>query len=60
MCSALRHDDSMTCMYRGHGQVPAKGADPARALAEIVGRGSALCCGLGGSMPMAGAGRRAA
>ena len=56
----MRQDDYMTCTYRGHGQVLAKGADPERALAEIIGRGNALCRGLGGSVPMAGAGRRAA
>jgi pyruvate dehydrogenase E1 component alpha subunit len=56
VCSALRQDDYMTCTYRGHGQVLAKGADPARALAEIMGRGNGLCRGLGGSMHLADAG----
>jgi TPP-dependent pyruvate/acetoin dehydrogenase alpha subunit len=56
VCSALRQDDYMTCTYRGHGQVLAKGADPARALAEIMGRGNGLCRGLGGSMHLADVG----
>ena len=56
VCSALRQDDYMTCTYRGHGQVLAKGADPAGALAEIMGRGNGLCRGLGGSMHLADAG----
>ncbi len=56
VCAALRHDDYMTCTYRGHGQVLAKGADPTRAMAEIMGRATGLCRGLGGSMHLADAG----
>lgn len=54
-CMALRRDDYITCTYRGHGHVLAKGADPARALAEIMGRENGLCRGLGGSMHLADA-----
>jgi len=50
VCAALRRDDYMTCTYRGHGHVLAKGADPTRAMAEILGRANGLCRGLGGSM----------
>ena len=55
VCSALRRDDFITCTYRGHGHVLAKGADPTRALAEIMGRANGLCRGLGGSMHLADA-----
>jgi len=49
-CHALREDDSVTCTYRGHGAVLAKGASPDRAFAEILGRQGGLCNGKGGSM----------
>jgi pyruvate dehydrogenase E1 component alpha subunit len=55
VCAALRRDDYITCTYRGHGHVLAKGADPTRAMAEILGRASGLCRGLGGSMHLADA-----
>jgi len=55
VCMALRRDDYITCTYRGHGHVLAKGADPTRALAEIMGRATGLCRGLGGSMHLADA-----
>ena len=55
VCMALERDDYITCTYRGHGQVLAKGADPGRALAEIMGRATGLCHGLGGSMHLADA-----
>lgn len=50
VCAALRPDDYLTCTYRGHGHVLAKGCDPAAAMAEILGRATGLCRGLGGSM----------
>ena len=49
-CSALRVDDTMTCTYRGHGAVLAKGAALDRSFAEILGRSGGLCDGRGGSM----------
>jgi pyruvate dehydrogenase E1 component alpha subunit len=55
VCLALRRDDAITCTYRGHGHVLAKGADPDAALAEIMGRATGLCRGLGGSMHLADA-----
>jgi TPP-dependent pyruvate/acetoin dehydrogenase alpha subunit len=49
-CQALRHDDYMTCTYRGHGQALAKGLDPKAAMAELLGRRTGCSKGKGGSM----------
>ncbi|UWP84981.1 thiamine pyrophosphate-dependent dehydrogenase E1 component subunit alpha [Dactylosporangium fulvum] len=49
-CAALRPDDVITSTHRGHGHVLAKGADPARTLAELTGRATGLNKGRGGSM----------
>ncbi|HEY0636842.1 MAG TPA: thiamine pyrophosphate-dependent dehydrogenase E1 component subunit alpha [Pseudonocardiaceae bacterium] len=50
VCAALRPDDLITSTHRGHGHVLAKGADPARMLAELAGRATGLNQGRGGSM----------
>ena len=50
VCAALRPDDLITSTHRGHGHVLAKGADPARMLAELAGRVTGLNRGRGGSM----------
>jgi acetoin:2,6-dichlorophenolindophenol oxidoreductase subunit alpha len=50
VCAALRADDVITSTHRGHGHVLAKGADPARMLAELAGRENGLNKGRGGSM----------
>ncbi|GAA3463585.1 thiamine pyrophosphate-dependent dehydrogenase E1 component subunit alpha [Saccharothrix longispora] len=50
VCAALRVDDVITSTHRGHGHVLAKGADPARVLAELAGRATGLNRGRGGSM----------
>lgn len=50
VCAALRDDDLVTGTHRGHGHVLAKGADPARMLAELCGRVTGLNRGRGGSM----------
>jgi len=50
VCAALRVDDVITSTHRGHGHVLAKGADPARMLAELAGRVDGLNQGRGGSM----------
>ncbi|MFE9750115.1 thiamine pyrophosphate-dependent dehydrogenase E1 component subunit alpha [Saccharothrix saharensis] len=50
VCAALRVDDTITSTHRGHGHVLAKGADPARVLAELAGRATGLNKGRGGSM----------
>ncbi len=49
-CAALRPDDLVTSTHRGHGHVLAKGADPARMLAELAGRSTGFNRGRGGSM----------
>lgn len=50
VCAALAPDDLITSTHRGHGHVLAKGADPARVLAELAGRETGLNHGRGGSM----------
>jgi acetoin:2,6-dichlorophenolindophenol oxidoreductase subunit alpha len=50
VCAALRPDDIITSTHRGHGHVLAKGADPARMMAELTGRVTGLNRGRGGSM----------
>jgi pyruvate dehydrogenase E1 component alpha subunit len=50
VCAALRADDQITSTHRGHGHVLAKGADPARLMAELAGRTTGLNQGRGGSM----------
>jgi acetoin:2,6-dichlorophenolindophenol oxidoreductase subunit alpha len=50
VCAALGSDDIITSTHRGHGHVLAKGADPARMLAELCGRVTGLNRGRGGSM----------
>ena len=46
----LREDDYLTYTYRGHGPCIARGMDIEAALAEIYGRETGVCGGLGGSM----------
>ena len=53
VCSALTDVDTMTCTYRGHGAVLAKGAPLDRCLGEILGRARGICGGKGGSMHLA-------
>src|SRR5262245_8635810 len=47
-CSVLRTGDKITSTHRGHGHLIAKGADPRRMMAEIMGRTTGLCRGKGG------------
>jgi acetoin:2,6-dichlorophenolindophenol oxidoreductase subunit alpha len=49
-CAALRQDDYLTCTYRGHGYVIAKGVPLEPVLHEILGRATGLCQGKGGKM----------
>jgi pyruvate dehydrogenase E1 component alpha subunit len=49
-CSALEAQDYILPTHRGHGQELAKGCDPARLMAEIIGRESGLCKGRGGTL----------
>lgn len=50
VCAALTDTDVITSTHRGHGHVLARGADPARLLAELMGRETGLNKGRGGSM----------
>ncbi|MDQ0864534.1 thiamine pyrophosphate-dependent dehydrogenase E1 component subunit alpha [Arthrobacter globiformis] len=47
---SLRAADSIASNHRGHAHCLAKGADPGRTLAEILGRRDGYCGGKGGSM----------
>ena len=53
VCSALRPDDVITSTHRGHGHLLAKGADPARMMAELLGRVTGTNHARGGSMHIA-------
>ena len=53
VCANLRRDDYMTSTHRGHGNCLAKGADPSRMMAELLGRKTGYCKGKGGSMHIA-------
>ena len=48
--AALRPDDYLTCTYRGHHHSLARGMDPKRAIAEVLGRSDGFAKGKGGSM----------
>jgi pyruvate dehydrogenase E1 component alpha subunit len=52
-CQALASKDMITSTHRGHGHSLAKGADPARMMAELLGRQDGYCKGKGGSMHIA-------
>jgi pyruvate dehydrogenase E1 component alpha subunit len=52
-CAALRKDDYITSTHRGHGHCLAKGGDPQRMMAELLGRATGYCKGKGGSMHIA-------
>jgi len=48
-----RADDVITSTHRGHGHVLAKGMEPRRMLAELMGKQTGACRGRGGSMHVA-------
>jgi pyruvate dehydrogenase E1 component alpha subunit len=50
VCSQLRPDDPVYSNHRAHGHAIAKGASLQLVMAELMGRDSGLCRGLGGSM----------
>ena len=50
VCSQLRDDDAVYSGHRAHGHAIAKGAPLDRLMAELMGRDTGLCRGLGGSM----------
>lgn len=49
---SLRPDDKLVTTHRNHGHVLARGADPGKAYAEILGRASGLNGGRGGTLHM--------
>lgn len=49
-CMALRDDDYVTGTHRSHGHPIGKGADIPPLMAEIFGKKTGICKGLGGSM----------
>jgi TPP-dependent pyruvate/acetoin dehydrogenase alpha subunit len=53
VCAALGKQDYIVSTHRGHGHCIAWGADPAKMFAELLGRKSGYCKGLGGSMHIA-------
>ncbi len=52
-CANLREDDYIGSNHRGHGHCIAKGADLKKMMAELMGRETGYCRGLGGSMHIA-------
>ena len=52
-CAAIRRDDFITSTHRGHGHCIAKGAEPKRMMAELLGKATGYCKGKGGSMHIA-------
>lgn len=57
VCAHLRDGDRITSTHRGHGHFLAKGGDPKAMFAEVYGRATGICGGMGGSMHVADVGR---
>jgi TPP-dependent pyruvate/acetoin dehydrogenase alpha subunit len=53
VCMALRKEDLIAGTHRSHGHNLAKGADPGKMFAEILGKETGYCKGRGGSMHIA-------
>ncbi len=53
VCESLKREDYITSTHRGHGHCLAKGANPNRMFAELLGRAAGYCRGKGGSMHIA-------
>jgi TPP-dependent pyruvate/acetoin dehydrogenase alpha subunit len=53
ICSALQAEDYIVSTHRGHGHCIAKGCDPKKMFAELMGREAGYCHGRGGSMHIA-------
>lgn len=49
-CAAMDDESFLTSTHRGHGHCLARGLDPGRMMAEILGRADGYCHGKGGSM----------
>jgi TPP-dependent pyruvate/acetoin dehydrogenase alpha subunit len=52
-CEALKPDDYVFSTHRNHGHVIAKGGDPGKVLAEIIGRETGYCRGRAGTFHVA-------
>jgi acetoin:2,6-dichlorophenolindophenol oxidoreductase subunit alpha len=53
VCDQLIAGDQITVSHRGHGPMLARGLDPEKMYAEILGRATGYCGGKGGSMHIA-------
>jgi len=53
VCSVLEDSDYITSTHRGHGHFLAKGGDIAAMFAELWGKRTGICKGMGGSMHVA-------
>lgn len=53
VCGHLGDADYMTSTHRGHGHYLAKGGDPRAMFAEVYGKATGVCGGMGGSMHVA-------
>jgi len=53
VCAQLADTDWIASTHRGHGHFLAKGGDPKAMVAEIYGRKTGICRGMGGSMHVA-------
>ncbi len=53
VCAALNDDDYIISTHRGHGHCIARGANIDRMVAELLGKKTGYCRGLGGSMHIA-------
>jgi pyruvate dehydrogenase E1 component alpha subunit len=53
VCAHLTDRDRISSTHRGHGHFLAKGGDPGAMLAEILGKKTGICRGMGGSMHVA-------
>jgi pyruvate dehydrogenase E1 component alpha subunit len=53
VCAALRKEDYIVSTHRGHGHCIAKGASVDRMVAELLGKETGYCRGMGGSMHIA-------
>jgi acetoin:2,6-dichlorophenolindophenol oxidoreductase subunit alpha len=53
VCENLSDADKIASTHRGHGHFIAKGGDPRTLMAEIYGKRTGICKGMGGSMHVA-------
>jgi len=51
-CAALGRNDYVVSNHRGHGHLLARGGDPKRIMAELMGKRTGYCAGRGGSQHM--------